>query len=423
MRKKLLFIVSLLVFSAVGAQNIQLLNSAGNVVNGDTVTFTHYMDTAITQADFKHDEFVTIVNTTSTDTMSIDLIREEVEIIPGSADYYCWGTQCLLARLAGTRKVWQAFDPVETFPGDSAGGTAPLQIYLAPRGNDGVALFKYTFADDNDRTGNNSASVYVRWVVLDTTQYSDPVMLFNLKPRKFSLFGDSISRKTSINGDTLRIRSVLNNSSSSNPLFEEEVLFNVFNATGSVMNLDMEREEIATISRSSDYFMWNGTTTTATNAGTAQKTRANAPVSVDPRLVANKDFSIKLYLRVDSVAGVAIYKYSYTDINDPSKTGSFFVKWTVDNITSINENKVESNFKLYPNPAQTNAMLNFNEVLNFDRQEVQLINILGEQVLVESIRKGVNSHDLNVENLPKGIYFVNVVINGERVNSKKMIVK
>ena len=354
--------------------------------------------------------------------MSIDLIREEVEIIPGSADYYCWGTQCLLARLAGTRKVWQAFDPVETFPGDSAGGTAPLQIYLAPRGNDGVALFKYTFADDNDRTGNNSASVYVRWVILDTTQYSDPVMLFNLKPRKFSLFGDSISRKTSINGDTLRIRSALNNSSSSNPLFEEEVLFNVFNATGSVMNLDMEREEIATISRSSDYFMWNGNTTTATNAGTAQKTRANAPVSVDPRLVANKDFSIKLYLRADSVAGVAIYKYSYTDINDPSKTGSFFVKWTVDNITSINENKVESNFKLYPNPAQTNAMLNFNEVLNFDRQEVQLINILGEQVLVESIRKGVNSHDLNVENLPKGIYFVNVVINGERVNSNKLMI-
>lgn len=413
----------MLVFSAVGAQNIQLLNSAGNVVNGDTVTFTHYMDTAITQADFKHDEFVTIVNTTSTDTMSIDLIREEIEIIPGSADYYCWGTQCLLARLAGTRKVWQAFDPVETFPGDSAGGTAPLQIYLAPRGNDGVALFKYTFADDNDRTGNNSASVYVRWVILDTTQYSDPVMLFNLKPRKFSLFGDSISRKTSINGDTLRIRSALNNSSSSNPLFEEEVFFNVFNATGSVMNVDMEREEITTISRSSDYFMWNGTTTAATNAGTAQKTSANAPVSVDPRLVANKDFSIKLYLQPDSVAGVAIYKYSYTDINDPSKTGSFFVKWTVDNITSITENKIESNFKLYPNPAQTNATLNFDKGLNFDRQEVQLINILGEQVLVESIRKGVKSHDLNVENLPKGIYFVNVVINGERVNSKKMIVK
>lgn len=423
MRKKLLFIVSLLVFSAVGAQNIQLLNSAGNVVNGDTVTFTHYMDTAITQADFKHDEFVTIVNTTSTDTMSIDLIREEIEIIPGSADYYCWGTQCLLARLAGTRKVWQAFDPVETFPGDSAGGTAPLQIYLSPRGNDGVALFKYTFADDNDRTGNNSASVYVRWVILDTTQYSDPVMLFNVKPRKFSLFGDSISRKTSINGDTLRIRSALNNSSLPNPLFEQEVLFNVFNATGSVMNLDMEREEIATISRSSDYFLWNGTTTTATNAGTAQRTSANAPVSVDPRLVANKDFSIKLYLRADSVAGVAIYKYSYIDINDPSKTGSFFVKWTVDNITSINENKIESSFKLYPNPAQTNATLNFEKAVNFDRQEVQLINILGEQVLVESIRKGVTSHDLNVENLPKGIYFVNVVINGERVNSKKMIVK
>ena len=208
MRKNLLFIASLLVFSAAGAQSIRLLNDLGNVVNDDTITFTHYMDTAITQADFKHDEFVAVVNNSATDTMNIDLTRNEIDFIPSSADYFCWGTQCLLARLAGTRTQWQAFDPVLTDPLDSAGGSAPLQIYLSPRGNDGASLFKYTFEDIDDLTGNNAASVYVKWVILDSTVYSDPVMLFNVKPRKFVVFGDSISRKTEYNTDTITINSV-----------------------------------------------------------------------------------------------------------------------------------------------------------------------------------------------------------------------
>lgn len=422
MRKKLFFIASLLMFSAASAQTVKLLDSSGTVVNGDTVTFTHYIDTAITQSDFKHDEFVTVVNATSTDTMSIDLIREEIDIIPGSADYYCWGTQCLLARVAGTRIVWQAFDPVETFPNDSAGGVAPLQIYLSPRGNDGVALFKYTFTDENDRTGANSASVYVKWVILDTTQYSDPVMLFNIKPRKFAVFGDSISRKTSINGDTVTIESVLNNINASNPLFEETIRFKVFNANGSPMQIDMSREEISTVARSSDYFMWNGTTTSSILAGSSQITRANAPASVDPRLTASGD-SIKVYLRPDSVGGTAIFKYSFTDINDPNKTGSFFVKWVVDNVTSLSEIDVANNYGVYPNPASVGTTLSFDKALNFNRQEVQLINLLGEQVLVEMIQKGSTMHEITVDNLPKGIYFVNVMINGSRANAKKLIVK
>ena len=423
MTKNLLFIASLLVFSTADAQTIQLLNSSGIVVNDDTVTFTHYMDTALTQADFKHDEFVAVVNNTAADTMNIDLIRSEIDFIPSSADYYCWGTQCLLARLAGTRPEWQAFDPVETFPQDSAGGSAPLQIYLSPRGNEGESLFKYIFTDIDDTSGTNEASVYVKWVILDTTVYADPVMLFDLKPRKFSLFGDSISRKTVFNSDTLVFRGGLNSSSTINPLFEEEVFFNIFNATGSPMQLDMVREEVATITRSGDYFMWNGTTTTETKAGASVTSAANNPVSVEPRLIANKDFSIKLYLQADSVVGTAIYRYSFTDVNDPSKTGSFIVKWVVDNFTSLAEIEDKGKFSIYPNPAEAQATVSFENPMNFNRQEVQMFNILGEQVFTAPLKKGTTLFELNVENFPKGIYFINVVANGARVSSKKMIVK
>lgn len=423
MTKNLLFIASLLVFSVAGAQSIRLLNDVGTIVNDDTITFTHYMDTAITQADFKHDEFVAVVNSSATDTMNIDLIRNEIDFISGSADYFCWGTQCLLARLAGTRTQWQAFDPVLTNPQDSAGGSAPLQIYLSPRGNDGVSLFKYTFEDVDDASGNNAASVYAKWVILDTTVYSDPVMLFDIKPRKFSLFGDSISRKTVFNGDTITINSVLNSSSSLTPLFEEELFFNIFNATGEQMDVDMVREEITTIPRSGDYFMWNGTTTSETKAGVSPTTAANNPVSVDPRMVANKDFSIKLFLQADSVGGTAIYKYLFTDPNDPTNTNSFIVKWIVDKVASIQEIERANNFSISPNPAETSANISFENPMNFDRQEVQMFNILGEQVFSSSLQRGAKTFKLNVERFPKGIYFINITANGSRVSSKKMIVK
>ena len=52
-----------------------------------------------------------------------------------------------------------------------------------------------------------------------------------------------------------------------------------------------------------------------------------------------------------------------------------------------------------------------------------MFNILGESVYTATLKKGTKTYDLNVEDLPKGIYFVNVVADGARVSSKKMIVK
>jgi hypothetical protein len=201
------------------------------------------------------------------------------------------------------------------------------------------------------------------------------------------------------------------------------VNFNVFNATGNTLQLDMIREEVATIPRSGDYFLWNGVTTNEVKAGVSQTVAANNPVTVQPRLVANNDFSIKLYLQTDSAGGTAIYKYSYTDVNDPTKTGSLVVKWNVEYVTSINEAKLNNSFAIYPNPAERTTMMSFSKEMNYSSQEIRLFNILGEQISTFTLRKGAKTYELNVEGLPKGIYFVNVIADGARLSSKKLIVK
>ena len=95
----------------------------------------------------------------------------------------------------------------------------------------------------------------------------------------------------------------------------------------------------------------------------------------------------------------------------------------VDNFTSLAEIEDESKFSIYPNPAEFQAIVSFDNPMNFNRQEVQMFNILGEQVFVAPLKKGTTKYELKVEDFPKGIYFVNVVANGTRMTSKKMIVK
>jgi len=78
---------------------------------------------------------------------------------------------------------------------------------------------------------------------------------------------------------------------------------------------------------------------------------------------------------------------------------------------------------LYPNPASESANLTFNLSENAD-VNVSLINALGQTVYVSesnNFATGQNIITLPINNLSKGIYFVNVNVNGERATRKLII--
>lgn len=408
MRKNLLSVFLVGITCALGAQNIQLLDTSNAVLNNDTITFTHYLDNNIFQSDFKHEQFISVRNTSATDTMNIDLTRTEVEVIPGSGDYYCWGTQCLLEREAGNTPVWTAMDPVKTAPMSDAGGLAPLAIYLSPNGFHGTALFKYTFTDLFDPRANE-ASLYVRWVIIDTTAYSSPIVLF-----------DSV--KNNLNGDTLEFTDFLNNDIVQGD-FEHTLTFPVFNGTGSSMNIDLVREEVQTINNSGDYFSWGTNGGSEVKAGVSASVSANSPVTTAARSEAKGNLPFKIFLNPDTEGGVAIYKYNFVDQVDPTNKASIVVKWTVRNITSLGENELTNKFSIYPNPAESNTTINFDEALNYNQQNIEVYNIIGERVQKLTLANGTRQVELDTEELTSGIYFVNVIVEGRRVGSKKMIVK
>lgn len=261
MVKNLLFVLFFSCSAILSAQQtIQLVNRSGDIINDDTVTFIHpiNLDDSTLELFFKHDHFFDIFNNTANDTMSIDLIREEIQIIDGTKDTHCWGTQCFGSKVAGTEPYWKSNDPVLTFPSDTSGGIG-ASVYIFHNEKFGTAIYKYTFTDDNDRSGNNTASIYVKWILT--------------------------------------------------------------------------------------------------------------------------------------------------------------------NVTSIEENELKNKFSIYPNPVEGQTTINFEKALNYKNQRVEIYNILGEKVSETILNAGVQKININVNNLESGVYFVNILAEGVRVGSKKMIVK
>jgi len=89
--------------------------------------------------------------------------------------------------------------------------------------------------------------------------------------------------------------------------------------------------------------------------------------------------------------------------------------------TPTNEVAIEHNFLVFPNPTQSRVYVNFtSEVLG--QGDLQLLDIQGRLVKTESISiRNYNSHILDVNNVPAGIYMVKVQTEGYILTEKLII--
>lgn len=87
------------------------------------------------------------------------------------------------------------------------------------------------------------------------------------------------------------------------------------------------------------------------------------------------------------------------------------------NLSISNEEKLS--FTIYPNPVSTTLKINSNQ---FQKAAVRLVNVKG-QLLFENEIDFVNNHaQLNVSNLPKGLYFISLT-NKEKSTYKKLVIE
>jgi para-nitrobenzyl esterase len=84
-------------------------------------------------------------------------------------------------------------------------------------------------------------------------------------------------------------------------------------------------------------------------------------------------------------------------------------------ITNIYEVKVQNDFSLFPNPATDHLEISYNEGI----ESLTMYNLVGQPVLQKSGFK--NNYFLNVANLPRGIYLVEIQTNHQRVVKKVVL--
>lgn len=256
MKKHILLYLFLGAFTFTQAQNIELKNSSGASMIGDTLVFWHALDTSQFELDYYHKDIVTVVNG-STDTMMVDLIRSEINIIPNTGDYYCWGTQCFGEVNAGSKPVWVANDPVKTAPGDTAGGIG-FSVYFAHK---------------------------------------------------------------------------------------------------------------------------------------------------------------------NSEVGEAKYQYEFYDQNNANYRASFYIRYSISYLTSIDEKALNKSFSVFPNPAQDAVQIKFDANLASSNMQVRMYNLIGEEVFKQNLSSGQGNVMLNTADLPAGVYFVNLISDGKMMATKKLTVQ
>ena len=86
-----------------------------------------------------------------------------------------------------------------------------------------------------------------------------------------------------------------------------------------------------------------------------------------------------------------------------------------------NNTPISSTISIYPNPSSSGGIVNI-DISNFkskDKMELSIYNTLGE--LVKTINVTTSSIQLN-NSLSSGVYFCNLIVNGNKVVTKKLII-
>ena len=121
------------------------------------------------------------------------------------------------------------------------------------------------------------------------------------------------------------------------------------------------------------------------------------------------------------VDGAVINNFAdiYFDMNAPVRTSTTLN--TIDYKLGANELNLESQVHIYPNPANESAYIVV-EGLNSSEFELKMTNVLGQEV--ELLKGQFNQVlKLNLNDLQKGIYFIDIISNNETISVQKLIVQ
>lgn len=99
--------------------------------------------------------------------------------------------------------------------------------------------------------------------------------------------------------------------------------------------------------------------------------------------------------------------------------GDKILKTPYTSTVKVNNPKKPELFSIYPNPTQQGQFQIKMEILTFENTGIQIMDYLGKEIYQENINS--KHHQIHLPNLSQGIYFVNLIQNGNILSTHKLI--
>lgn len=123
---------------------------------------------------------------------------------------------------------------------------------------------------------------------------------------------------------------------------------------------------------------------------------------------------------IDSVTGVILVPCGQADIYKSAPNWDAFEGYIKEDCNvGVDELIDETSVVIYPNPAINNVTLNISNLV--EDITVILTDELGREISISTMKAGESSTCLNINSLPKGVYFVRVL--GKTLQRTEKIIK
>ncbi len=227
----------------------------------------------------------------------------------------------------------------------------------------------------------------------------------------FLATSQSLSLKTSTgmkinNGDTITL-------TDTDADADFSINFWITNISSSTIEIKAKKTELGLVAGSDNYFCsW-----TSCYLSSTYVTPDSLPLAAG---VVNKAFIVDYGSNGNS--GKSTVMYTIFDMSNTSDSIAVVVNYIAGfvGIESTTDNVTISN--AYPNPTKDRFFLDYN-FADSRNAKVEIMNVVGNIVSEQYINPQSSHASINVENLSSGIYFYNVIVDGNKIASKKLIIQ
>ena len=187
--------------------------------------------------------------------------------------------------------------------------------------------------------------------------------------------------------------------------------FQVRNLANVDQDVMLEKEIIDNLEGVMNYFCWGSCYLPETMV-------SPRPVTVPAGTLSTEDMSVHAMFD-DDVFGKVLVKYSIYDASTPNQRVSVFVLFHKSG-EGIEDRPSMELSKAYPNPAS--SVVHFNYAYKGQVSAV-IYNLLGQEVMRKELNAPQGMLTISVADLQDGIYFCNIICNGQTHNAVKFVVK